>query len=59
MVAFMTTKPLNTAIMCVIDWTSIGIKQFLISLINTQKRYIQPQCKVTFGLKYIYEMDEP
>ena len=24
----MTTKPLNSAVMCVIDWTLIGIKQF-------------------------------
>ena len=27
-VAFMITKPQNSAIMCVMNWTLIGIKQF-------------------------------
>ena len=38
--------------MCAIDWSLIGIKQFLYAIHQHSEKRIDIHCKVTFGFKY-------
>ena len=51
---FLTTKTPNSIVLCVIDCTLIGINHF--SSITYKYHEIHKQCKVTFGLKYIFHI---
>ena len=39
--------------MCAIDWSLIGMKQFLHAIHQPSEKRIDIHCKVTFGFKYI------
>ena len=39
--------------MCAIDWSLIGMKQFLYAINQHSEKRIHIHCKVTFDFKYI------
>ena len=53
MVPFLTKQTQRTIVMCAIDWSLIGMKQFLYVVHQHSEKRIDIYCKVTFGFKYI------
>ena len=57
MVPFLTKQTQRTIVMFAIDWSSIGMKQFLYANHRHSEKRIYIHCKVTFGFKYISQND--
>ena len=53
MVSFLTKQTQRTIVMCAVDWSLIGMKQFLYAIHQHSEKHFDSHCKVTFGLKYI------
>ena len=52
-VPFLTKQTQRTIVMCAIDWSSIGMKQYLYASHQHSEKRIDIHCKVTFDFKYI------
>ena len=55
MVPFLTKQTQRTIVMCAIDWSLIGMKQFLYAIHQHPEKRIDIHCIVTFGFK-LFEM---
>ena len=52
---FWTKQTQRTIVVCAIDWSLIGINQFLYFAHQHSEKHIDIDCKVTFGFKYSYK----
>ena len=53
MVPFLKQQIQRAIVMCAIDLSVIGMKQFLYAIHQHSEKHIDIHCKVTFGFKYI------
>ena len=53
MVPFLAKQTQRTIVTCTIDWTVIGMKQFLYAIHQHSEKRIDIHSKVTFGFKYV------
>ena len=58
MVPFLIKQTQKTTVMCAIDWSLMGMKQFLYAIHQHSEKSIDIHCKVSFGFKYIYAKPE-
>ena len=58
MVPCLTKQTQRTIVMCTIDWSLIGMKQFLYAIHQHTEKRIDIHCKVSFGFKYNIQMQE-
>ena len=50
---FLTKQTQRTIVICAIDWSVIGMKQFLYAIHQHSEKRIDIHGKITFGFKYI------
>ena len=53
MITLWTEQTQKSVVVCTVDWSSIGIKQFLYFTHKDSEKRIDIRCQVTFGFKYI------
>ena len=53
MAPFLTKQTQKAIVLCAIDWSLIGLKQFLYAVHQHSEKRIDIHFKVTFGFKYI------
>ena len=49
MVPFLTKQTQRTIVMCAIDWSLIGMKQFIFAIHQHSEKRIDIHCNVTIG----------